>query len=469
MLKNAFPEFMASHRPRSAVMPTGSDGISLVRRLPWWPVLRVSAISSLAGLALIFQDAIVAAYFAASEEADAYQLAMSFPLVALNVLAGGTLLAVIVPRLIQLELGGHADMAAALVRHTRKRVALVLLVACALWAGCYPLVIRSIADDFSPATIDLSIQLLWMGLPVLLLLGLSGVEAAVLNARRRFGLLSALPAFLPVGVAAGVLLLGVRFGIFSALIGALAGSLAQWVTTRWSTAALMSRAAQTNEPSGFPGLAGAYGFAAGAAALLGAIPMTDTFVASTLPPGSAATFGYASRPIALLLAFATTIFGNVTLPAFSRLAAAGELPKLRARFLTLCGCIVLATVPVVIVVHRYATHLVKFLYERGTFGPLDTVNVATVQETYVLHLPLFAIGAMAWRVLNSLQHYGAPLVITAFAFALNLYADLRLAPLHGLVGVAWGTNAAFALWTVLLILYLGAVTGTRTAPRETVR
>lgn len=418
-------------------------------------VAQVATISMVAGVVILLQDAVIAARFGASDSVDAYQLAMSFPIMALNVFAGGTLLAVMVPRLVQLDVAGRTSEAAALVRQVRRAVAWLLLGVSGAWAAAYPYIVRSIADELSPATIDLSTRLLWLGLPALVFSGLSSVEGAVLNSRRRFGLLSALPAFMPAGVALGVLLLGSRLDIFAASIGALGGSAAQLVASRRRTAALLGGSEDRNEPP--PALilfVRAYGASVAAAALLGGIFMSDTFMASTLPPGSTATLGYATRPVILLLAFATAAVGNVTLPMFSRLAAANDLRRLKLRFASICGLLALAAVPIVVMVCAYAPFFVALLYERGTFGAADTARVAAVQQVYVLHVPCFVVAVMGWRVMNSLQRHRALLAITAVAFAVNLTTDLWLAPRMGLVGIAWGTNAAFTGWAMLIVLYL---------------
>src|SRR5262245_25841342 len=70
------------------------------------PVVLVGFISVVAGVVVVLQDAVLAAWFAAGDAADAYQLAISFPVMALNVFSGGTLLAVMVPVLVHLDVNG---------------------------------------------------------------------------------------------------------------------------------------------------------------------------------------------------------------------------------------------------------------------------------------------------------------------------------------------------------------------------
>lgn len=63
----------------------------------------------------------------------ACRLALSFPTPALNVFAGGTFLAVLVPLLTQLDVGGREAEAAALPNRVRRVLGWLLFVVCGLW------------------------------------------------------------------------------------------------------------------------------------------------------------------------------------------------------------------------------------------------------------------------------------------------------------------------------------------------
>jgi putative peptidoglycan lipid II flippase len=423
---------------------------------------QVATISILVGVLIVLQDAAIALRFAASSAVDAYQLAISFPTLALNVFAGGTLLATMVPRLVHLHEAGNSEEAAALIRQVRRTVAWVLLVVSLVWATAFPHLARLIAPDILPTTLDLGSGLVWIQSPVLFFLGLASVESAVLNSHERFGLLSILPAFLPAGVAVGVIALSYRFGIYSASIGALCGSLAQWYVARRRTVPLVADSREGVAPPRLAWFAEVYGTSALAAALLGGILTTDTWMASTLPSGSAATFGYATRPVILILAFATTVVGNVTLPSFSRLVALDDRRRLRKYFLSWCGLLVAGSLPILLLLFTSADKIVALIYQRGTFGPSDTANVAAVLRIYVLQVPFFLVAMMGWRMLNSLQRHWNLLAITAAAFAVNIVMDLRLISSLRLVGIAWGTNVSFAALSASIALYVLKLLSRRT-------
>lgn len=413
---------------------------------------------------MLMQDVIIASYFATGGAADAYQLAISFPMLAVNVFAGGTLLAVLVPRLTRYTVGGQDAEAAMLVMQARRALGWVLLVVCGIWALAYPHAVTLVAKGFSVATLALSVHLLWLLVPALFFSGLAGVYAAVLNSRGRFVFISALPAFMPAGVILSVFLLEAWLGIYAAAIGLVGGSALQWLASRRLATPLLRPLDRSASPATtLPQLVRDYATAAASAALLAGILLTDMFMASTLPAGSTAAYGYAVRPVILLLAFVTAVVGNVALSFFSRMVANEDWSALRKLTLYWLGLLALGSLPVVVLWHSYSAEIVALLYQRGVFDASDTTRVAAVQQVYLLQIPFFLVAVIGWRVMNSLNRHAALLGITAVCFIVNLAADIWLAPRLGLPGIAWGTNLAFALWAILITTYLLRLHGNHAA------
>jgi peptidoglycan biosynthesis protein MviN/MurJ (putative lipid II flippase) len=241
----------------------------------------------------------------------------------------------------------------------------------------------------------------------------------------------------------------------------------QWLVSRRLAAPLLHPLDRSAVPATMlPQLVRDYATAAASAALLAGILLTDTFMASTLPTGSAAAYGYAVRPVILLLAFVTAVVGNVVLSFFSHMAANEDWPALKKHALFWFGLLALGSLPVVALWHAYVVEFVALLYQRGAFGASDTARVAAVQQVYLLQIPFFLVAVIGWRVMNSLNRHMALLVIAAVCFLANLAADIWLAPRLGLQGIAWGTNLAFALWAILITLYLLRLHGNHAAMAE---
>lgn len=443
-------------------MTTGGNHISLRNSVR--SSLVVALISGLAGSVMLMQDIVIANHFATSAVADAFQLAVSFPLLAINVLAGGTLLAVLVPLLVRAKVERReADMAQLLMRG-RRALGWLLFAVCGMWALTYPFVAAQVGAGFSADTLTLTTRLLWLSVPVLYFSGLASVNAAILQSQKRFVFVSTLPAFMPFGVISGIFFLEFYVGIYAAAIGLLCGSTMQWLASRHLTAPMVrcSLPAATSTFD-FSRITRDYGMAATSAAFLSGILLTDTFMASTLSIGSTAAYGYAVRPIIFFLAFVTAAIGNVILPAFSYLAANNDWPALKRHTLFWFGLLALGSLLVVVLWHTNVEQIVALLYHRGAFSDSDTARVVAVQKVYLIQIPFYLVSLIGWRVLNSLDQHATLLSITAICFIVNLTANMWLTPRYGLPGIAWGTNLAFALWAILIAIFLLRLHGDRGA------
>ena len=426
--------------------------------------LIVAFISGLAGLVMLLQDVVIAAHFATGEIADAFQFAISFPMLAINVFAGGTLLAVLVPQLIQLNVATREAEAVALIKWVKKWLGWFLLAVCGIWAVAYPHIVAQVAKGFSDEALTLSTHLLWIAMPVLFFAGLASIDTAVLNSRRHFVFISTLPAFMPAAVILCVFMLDARLGIYSGAIGLLFGSIIQWIANRRHAIPLLNHNQQpcTLTSAFLSRLVKDYSAAAASSALLAGIYFTDILIASSLQAGSTATYGYAVRPVILLLSFVTVVVGNVALPLFSHLVAIEDWAALKKHVLFWFGLLALGSLPVVALWYVWDKSIVELLYQRGAFNSTNTASVVAVQQIYIVQIPFFLIAVIGWRVMNSLNKNLALLSITAICFIVNLVASLLFSTRIGLQGIAWGTNLAFIVWAIFITLYLLNIHGKST-------
>jgi putative peptidoglycan lipid II flippase len=424
--------------------------------------LLVAFISGLAGLTMLLQDVVLASHFAAGEAADAYQFAVSFPSLAINIFAGGTLLAVLVPSLTQLYIANKHAEATALVHHANRLLAAFLFAVCLFFAVLYSCYADIFVTGFSADALILSKRILWISISVLYFSGLAGINAAVLNSRRNFKFISLMPAFMPVAVVVCILLFESNVGIYSAAFGMLLGSLFQWLlSSRLSKSILVDSGFSFKDKTLLSRLSRHYLMSAVSSAFLVGIILTDIFMASRLPSGGVATYNYAVRPVILLLAFVTSVVGNVVLSNFSHLVALNDWGRLKKQTLFLFGFILLGMIPLVAVWYSWTDDFVRILYQRGAFGSKDTANVALVQNVYVLQIPFYLISVIGLRLMNSMNKHVELLLVASICFFVHLGLDFWILPSLDLLGIAWVTNFTFVLQAVLILLYLANVKSNR--------
>lgn len=413
-------------------------------------IIGVGFLTGLAGIAMLGQDIVIAKYFAISDEVDAYQLAASFPTLLINVLAGGTLLAVLVPEFSQRVLRHDDREIVALIGYARRTLATLLAAIAAGWLLLYPLLPTGVAQAQDAAPL-LTRHLLWLVAPVLFFSGLAGIDAAHLNSRHRFLATSIFPAFLPLGTIAFTVLFSEHVGIYSTAAGLLFGSVCQWLTGRWLTQAALPFAPTKERPTIANSLNKPYLANVLSSASLAGIIATDILFASNQSPGALATYNYASRPVTLFLAFFTASIGNVILPTFSRLAAQGNWSELRRRARRWIYATTGASLFLVALWSWRCNEFVSLLYQRGAFQAIHTTQVAAIQAVYLFQIPFYLTAVVGVRVLNSLRSHRPLAVINIVAFVTNLAIDTWLTPTLSLKGIAIGTDAAFAIWSLLIV------------------
>src|SRR3989441_672794 len=152
----------------------------------------------------------------------------------------------------------------------------------------------------------------------------------------------------------------------------------------------------------------------------------NTLLASLLPPGSISFLSYADRVMEFPLGVFGIALASASLPAMARQAAAGDTRGVAAtlNFALRLGLYIAVPATVGLVILR--TPIIRVLFERGQFGPSDTL--ATAQ-------------ALAWYAVGLVGFSGARIAAQAFYAVGEAATAVRL----GLLSVAANVPAALVL------------------------
>jgi putative peptidoglycan lipid II flippase len=310
-----------------------------------------------------------------------------------------------------------------------------------------------LTGGFSSEKRTLTIHLFHLLLPVILLQGLVKFYGTLINARRRFGLVAAVPMATPLLTMAllvaigrpepSLLVCGVVVGaaIELALLLPLARRLDLLIAPRWHGLDAATRRIMAQY---FPIMVGAL---TGGTAL-----MIDQGMAAMLGPGSVATLSYGGKLIALMLAFTARPLSAAILPFLADLAAANDGVRLRQTFYSWLGLLVTASLPIVAVLWLFSTPIVRLMFERGAFTAEDTAVVALIQGLYALQIPFYLAGALGSRVLNALSLNRVTAIIGMLNCATNIVFDYLFMQWLGLPGIALATSAVYLCSSVVILL-----------------
>jgi putative peptidoglycan lipid II flippase len=315
-------------------------------------------------------------------------------------------------------------------------------------------IVAMIGGAFPPDKRELTRQILVTLAPFVVLDGLSGIYAAVLNARARFvtaALVATAPPAVTLVVVAGW---SRQFGVYALVGGAVLGAALEALVSAFlvKREGLRVRPALAGPGPEGMGLLKAFALLAGALALMGANTVIDQAMAAGAGPGSVAALGFGAKIPAAVLGLAGLALGTTTLPHYAGMAAHRRFDEMAAAMRRHAVKIAVSAVGVALLLAIVSRPLVKLLFEHGSFHAEDTARVATIQALYALQIPGFLVGMVAGRYLIALGRDRWLVAVAAMNFVLNLAGNVILLRLMGLPGIALSTSLFYTVAALVLLV-----------------
>lgn len=408
------------------------------------------------------RDGMIAAALGTGPVADAFVVAFRLPNLFRRLFAEGAFNSAFVPLYARaLEEGGPAG-ARRFAGEVFAALAFVLALFTALAMAAAPLLVWALAPGFATdaSKFDLTAAMTRITLPYLACMSLIAMLGGILNAHRRFFVAAMAPVLLNlvlIAVLAAILLLDVArtetAGRWLAW-GVAAAGLVQLTALALAVrrAGLGFRLARPRATGSVRELArlGLPGLLAGGVTQINIV--AGTIIAS-MSAGSVSYLYYADRVYQLPLGVVGIAIGVVLLPEVARQVRAGrEDLALAAQNRSLEFGAVL-TLPAALALIVAARPIVEVLFERGAFGPQDTMQTAAALAAFGAGLPAFvAVKVLAPAYFARLDTR-TPMWIGVVAVAVNIGLALALRPFLDHVAIAVATSVAG--WLNAGLLYAG--------------
>jgi|GEM_PF-2659107 len=329
---------------------------------------------------------------------------------------------------------------------------ITLLGLMAILAATAPWLIRLMAHGFTEPKVQLARRLIWVLLPVIPCIGLSGMISGLLYAERNFWGAGMLPAVAALAVAATVWIGSHRWGIYSMAAGTTLGFALQLFVANlilrrhglvlhlnwgWNDARLKRLLSLS-----WPILIGA--------ASTGTITIIDRTMASSLPAGSISALSYAERINSLALV-ALGSLQTAVFPFFAEQAGRRNHGHLTTDFRQTVALICFVLAPASLLIVAFNRPLVALVFQRGVFDARATVATGNALIGYVVGLVPVAIGLIAVRLAMAVQHSKLIGVQGALNPVLKISFNLLLIPVLSHAGIAFATSAMYTLTTMFLL------------------
>jgi len=347
---------------------------------------------------------LLARWFGAGEELDAYQLAfflVTFGDGTLSRVFKGALSPHLIRRMRTLEGIAYARYQNGAVGLFVGAGACWLLLVSLLAGPLIGIVWPGLPDLTSRLTVQM---LLVMAVPGLLMIS-TNLGMAVLQLHRFFKVAGAMPVLNAACVLAALALWHDRLGIWCMPAGFFLAQVLQWPIVHGR--ALVVRAWRPVRPS----LAGAdlrlirdlIALTAIAELLLTVNVFADRWFATGLEAGSISSLHYAyTITNTVLVLFATSLL-TVMYPRMSAAIAAGDLAGCSSDIQANLKRMVHLVVPAALAAAVAAPEMVRVLFQRGEFDAYDAVRTSGTMTMYVLGLPALIINGLIARIFHSLQ------------------------------------------------------------------
>jgi len=188
-------------------------------------------------------------------------------------------------------------------------------------------------------------------------------------------------------------------------------------------------------------------------------PLVDAHLASTLEPGSLTHVGLAWRLASALVVVGTSGLSIVVFPSLAALwqQREGDTCRAEAAFSMRCLCTIL--VPIVAAVGFYAGPLIADLYERGAFLPADSRAVSQLLVLYLGMVVAAGFGEVTAKVFFAIGDTRTPVLVGVSGFTIGVLLKFGLTPVLGAMGIVLATSVYRLLnisaMSVLLFRRLG--------------
>ncbi len=417
------------------------------------------------------RDVVVARAFGAGLLTDAFFVAFRIPNLFRRLLAEGALSTAFIPVFTDYLATRPRAEFNRMLRAVAGGLLLTLCAVSAVGALLAPWLVAVMAPGFSAVReqLRLATTLTRLMFPYLIFAGLAALAMGVLNAHRRFFTAALGPAVLNVGMIAAVLLLAPRLQVpvLALAVGVLVGGLGQFAIQLPQLKRLgvpLRPSAEFSHPAlrRVTRLLGPTVFGLAAVQLN---VFVNTLLASLLPGGSISFLYYADRVVEFPLGVFGIAVATAALPPMAEQAARRDLRGLSetVNFALRLSCFV--AVPASAGLWLLREPITRVLFERGRFGPEETLATAWALGFYALGLTAFAAVRIAAQAFYALGDTRTPVKAGIAAVALNVAAALALmGPLrHGGLALAASASAAANLAILLWLLRqrLGALGGRR--------
>jgi putative peptidoglycan lipid II flippase len=370
------------------------------------------------------RDMVIAYFFGAKADTDAYYVAFRIPNLLRRLLAEGSLTVSFIPVFTEyLEKKGKEE-AKRVSDVTFTLLFMVLILVSLVGVLFSPFIVKLFASGFKGEIFGLAVDLNRIMFPYIFFASLTALSMGILNSLKHFFA----PAFSQVTfnvVSIAIIFLlhqTLSIPIFSLAVGVIIGGLIQFafqIPFLKSRGFLYSFRRNLRHPAvkriAFLMAPQLFGVAVYNLNIL-----VSTQYASHLPEGTVSYLYYSERLIEFPLGIIAVSIATVLLPSLSSQASKGEVERFRENYSFALRLMLFVMVPALSGLIALRVPICNLLYQRGEFDYEATIR--TSQALFGYAVGLWAVGGVRITapIFYAIQDTKTPVIIAFFAFIMNV-------------------------------------------------
>lgn len=417
------------------------------------------------------RDQLIALYFGASAQTDAYVVAMTIPSLLSGVVIGAIGTAFL-PMFAERLSGERREDAWVLSDSIFTLTGAVSLLLAAAGVAAAPWLVRLMAPGFDPATFRLAVTATRIIFPAMVFTALAAPVKSVLNSFHHF--------FAPAAasIVQNLIVLAALVGLVGAMGLGIEG-LSMGLAAGMALSLLVQLPPLMRRGFRFrlrfePMEAGVRRTLALAAPILAGALFSQVYVlvdrglASRLPAGSIAALSFADKLRQLPLGIFAMAVATVIYPTLSEMAAKENLAGLKDTLGTGLRLVALVTLPAAFALAVLREPLVRLLFQHGAFDAAATAATAAALLYYAVGMVGLGANAVLTTTFFSLRDTLTPVLIGAVGTTVNIGLDYLLVGPLAHAGLALANSAAAVVTSALLLVGLRRKLGALGYRRNTV-
>jgi putative peptidoglycan lipid II flippase len=397
---------------------------------------------------------VLANYFGAGADLDAYYAAFRIPDLMFQLVAAGAVASALVPVLSGLLVAGQRERASRVASTVANLMLGVLLLLSLLMIILADRLVPWLVPGFDAQTTALTVELTRVMLVSPVFLAAGAIASSLLNTEGRFGAAAMAPALYNVCIIGATMLLGPALGVMAAALGVVAGSVAHlavqlpFLRGRFRYDRGVDMGDEAARQSFWLMLPRAIGMGANQITFL-----VNTILATTLGVGAVVSYTVAFNVLQIPLGIVGLPLGIVLLPSLSRAMAEGREAEFGRLVVGTLRLLLWATLFIAAVGLVARTEIVALLFGRG-FDAAALAATAATLAVLLLGLPAHSLNIILARAFYSAKDTLTPVAVAVASVAINVAISLLSVDRLGLQGLALGiaVGAWFESLTLTLIL-----------------